>query len=210
MLKMSSSKLIRLSGLAALVGGALLVVLNILETVFFSGQTESASAATGAWMSVEVAMIVAEILLTLGLIGLYLCQADQTGSLGLIGFVVAVTGTVMASGTDWSAAFFAPWLADTSPEILDSDPSGVFIAGIMLTFLLLVLGYLLFGLASLRAKVLPGGASVLLMVGAVVFLVLSLINIPFEAVIFGLAMAWMGYAVWSGAGEPELKAAPAV
>ena len=125
---MSSSNLIRWSGLAALVGAVLLVVLDVTEFVLFSGQPESVAAATNAWVVVQVSFMASTVLVILGLTGLYARQAEQAGTLGLIGFLVALTGEVMIAGDDWGAAFLAPWLAETAPEVMDAEPSGVVIA----------------------------------------------------------------------------------
>jgi hypothetical protein len=49
------------------------------------------------------------------------------------------------------------------------------------------------------------------MVGAVLALVLALLELPFEAVVLGVAAAWMGYALWSHATEePSLIAEAAM
>jgi hypothetical protein len=202
---MSSSTLFRWSGLASLVGGVLLVILSIAESVLFGGQSDSATVMSSAWIVVEVAFVVVEILLITGLVGLYARQAEQTGILGLVAFLLALTGTVLISGVDWSAAFLAPWLAEIAPpEVLDAEPAGFFIVGILLTLVLLALGYFLFGLASLQAKVLPRYASVLLMVGAVLILVMGFLEIGFDLLVLGVAFAWMGYGLWSEpVAEPE-------
>jgi len=206
---MSSSNLIRWSGLAALVGSVLLVVLDVAEFVLIGGQPESVAAATSALTIVRVSYIMAIALITLGLVGLYARQAEQAGSLGLIAFLVAFIGTLMVAGAQWSAAFIGPWLAEVAPELLDSEPSGVLIAGFMLSFALLALGWLLFGLASLRARVLPRGAAVLLMVGAALFFVILILELPASTLVLGVALAWMGYALWTGAGETAVQPRPA-
>ena len=108
---MSSSNLIRWSGLAALVGSVLLVVLDVVEFVLVGDQPDSVAAATSAWVILQVSFIVAIVLISLGLVGLYARQAEQAGTLGLIAFLVAFIGTVMTSGAQWSTAFIAPALA---------------------------------------------------------------------------------------------------
>jgi hypothetical protein len=198
---MSTSNLIRWSGLAALVGSVLLVVLDVAEFVLIGGQPESVAAGTSTLIIVRVAFLVSIVLMILALVGLYARQAEQAGTLGLIAFLVALTGTAMAFGLQWSAAFIGPWLAEAAPELLDTEPSGLLAAGFMLSFVLLALGWLLFGLASLQARVLPRGAAALLIVGAVLWFVTLLLDIPGSGVVFGAAVAWMGYALWSGTGE---------
>jgi membrane protein implicated in regulation of membrane protease activity len=63
-----------------------------------------------------------------------------------------------------------------------------------------VLGGLLFGLATLRAGVLPRWAGGLLAFAAVSVLAAPLLGHPRDrtlAVPMGLALAWLGYALWS-------------
>jgi hypothetical protein len=198
---MSSSNLIRWSGLAALVGGVLLAVLEVAEFVLIGGQPESVAAGASALIIVRVSFLVAIALIILALVGLYARQAEQAGTLGLIAFLVAFIGTVMVFGAQWSTAFIGPWLAEAAPELLDTEPAGLMSAGFMLSFLLLALGWFLCGLASLQARVLPRGGAVLLMVGAVLLFVALLLEFPGSTVVFGAALAWMGYGLWSGAGE---------
>jgi hypothetical protein len=207
---MSSSRLTRWSGLAALAGGGLFVILAIVEPLVLGNQPYSEAAATGTWIVVQGAYIVAAVLIGLGLVGLYLYQAQQAGTLGLIAFLVTFIGSMMAAGSSWSETFFGSWLANAAPELLDADPTGALIAGILLSYVLFALGWLLFGLASLRAEVLPRGAAILLMIGALLFAVVSVLDLPFAGVLYGAAVAWMGYGLWSGtADKPSLIAEPA-
>ena len=82
-----------------------------------------------------------------------------------------------------------------------------------------VLGGLLFGIATLRAGILSRWAAGLLAVGAVAPFVLAMLPHPLDrtfAVPTGLALAWLGYALWSerreqaaepvpGRGSPQLR-----
>ncbi|HZD57688.1 MAG TPA: hypothetical protein VE136_13225 [Anaerolineales bacterium] len=68
------------------------------------------------------------------------------------------------------------------------------------------LGWFLIGLASLQARVLPRGPAVLLVVGAVLHFVILLLEIPGYSLVFGAALAWMGYALWSETGAPAMTA----
>jgi hypothetical protein len=206
---MSSSYLIRWSGLAALVGGVLLIGENIAEFIFYGDQPESVVALTNAWVILSVLALVGVVLIFLGLVGLYARQAEQTGTLGLVAFLVAFTGTAMLFGFAWAGAFVVPDLAEAVPDFLDAPDAGILMVGVLLTFGLFALGWLLFGLASLQTKMLPRGSAVLLMVGAVLAFVLLFFELPFFIVVFGAALAWMGYALWAGAGEQATEPQPA-
>jgi hypothetical protein len=202
---MSTSYLIRWSGLAALLGGALFALLDVAEFVLFNGQPQSAVAATGTWGIVQVFYIVACVLISLGLVGAYTRQARGGGTLGLAAFLLALTGTIMVAGAEWSAAFIAPWVAKVaSPEVLDAEPTGMLAAGVLLTFILFGLGWFLFGLVLLQTGVLSRGTALAIMIGAILVVVLGLLGLPFNSVVFGVALAWMGYVFWSDSGEEIL------
>jgi hypothetical protein len=187
--------------MAALVGGVLLVVLEVIDFALFGGQVDSVSAATSAFLILYTAYLVSIVLIFLGLLGLYAHQAEQVGTLGLIAFLVAFIGMLMMYGLQWSTLVFGVWLADVAPEIFDLEPTGVAASMFFITLVLFALGWLLFGLVSLQAKVLQRGASILLMVGSVAVLVGFMFEIPVSTIVFDAALVWMGYALWSGTGE---------
>jgi hypothetical protein len=69
-----------------------------------------------------------------------------------------------------------------------------------------ILGYILFGVASMRAGVLPRWAGLMLIIGSSFFLIsetglvggtLSHVIVTVGDVMFGLGLAWMGYTLWS-------------
>ena len=203
---MSSSNLIRWSGLSALVGGALMIASDVINAVLFPGEQGSQVMLTSTWFIVQILGLVALVLITLGLVGLYACQAQQAGSLGLIAFVIAFAGMLMVFGLLWGEPFLGPLVAEQAPGLLSAAPSGALAVGSILSFVLFALGWLLLGLASLRAGTLPRGAAVLLIVGALLSFVLTSLDLPLWSVVLGAAVIWMGYALWSGTGAPALVA----
>jgi hypothetical protein len=118
---------------------------------------------------------------------------------------LAFSGTLMAFGLLWGEPFLGPGLAESAPEALEVEPTGVLVAGLLLTFVIFTLGWFLFGLATIRANLLPRAAAVLLMVGAVLFLLLSLLELPLWSIVLSIAIAWLGYALWS---SPEPVSVP--
>ena len=85
-----------------------------------------------------------------------------------------------------------------------------------LTGPLYILGGLMFGIATFRARILPRGAAVLLALGTVlapVAAALSLSAQPKIAIPTGLALAWLGYALMTerrtSAGEQHDEAVEA-
>lgn len=193
---MSSSNLIRWSGLAALIGGLMIAILEVFEYVLYGGEPDSAAAATGTFLTIYVLYMVAIVLIFLGLVGLYARQAEKAGTFGVIAFVAAVIGMVMMSGLQWSVLTFGAWLAEIAPEIFDSEPTGIAATMFMITLALFVLGWILFGIASLRASVLNRIAAVVLIVGSVWLFVAFMVELP-ATVIFAIGFAWLGYSLWS-------------
>jgi hypothetical protein len=94
---MTSSELIRWSGLAAIAGGVSLVIAEFVTLSFF-GYDFSRTATTGTYALYSVLIMIAGVLLPLGLVGLYAKQSEASGPLGLVGFVVAFAGTVLVAG----------------------------------------------------------------------------------------------------------------
>jgi hypothetical protein len=187
---MSSSDLIRWGGLAALVGGVLFVVAELLILPTLNVETLSETATTASFAIQQWAYLLGVVFVLLGLLALYVRQSEAAGALGLIGFLVAFFGTVLAAGFFWASAFIAPALADVAPEFLDEGPP----PGFFLTAIAFVLGWLLFAVGTLRARIFPRAAAILLIVGAVAIVV----PLPFTFVVFAVAVAWLGFALFTG------------
>ena len=180
---MESSNLIRWGGLAAVVAGALFVIINLTTVLILGlgqGQLEL--------LVRTVLSPVAGALLLLGLVGLYARQLEVVDIVGLIGFLLAFFGTVLAlAGNVWAS---------------------------MLGYL----GWALFGVSSWQARIYPPTAAILLVIGAVLtapfsaFVVNRLGDIFVYAgigasTIFGIAIAWLGFALFTGRGEEARRAA---
>jgi len=138
--------------------------------------------------------LLAGILLLVGLAGLYSRQLEDGGLLGMVGFLVAFCGTVMAVGVFWADAFIAPSLAQEELRLLDAAPPRALAAGFTLSYGSVALGWLLFGVATLRTGLYPRAGGVLLIIGAV----LTWLPLPLSGVPFSVAVVWMGYVLFSG------------
>ena len=200
---MSSSGLIRWSGLAAMVAAALLVVGDLLNlTVLFSSEPFSEEAQSGSYLFRQVLFLLGVMLLLLGLVGLYTRQSQAAGTLGLVGFLVAYAGTVLVAGFLWASTFITPALATEVPEFLDAGPPPGFFPALITCGV----GWLLFGIATLRARVYPRWATILLMVGAVIFVV----PLPLAGIVLSVAVGWLGYHLLTGGEAAELRTSPRV
>jgi hypothetical protein len=140
----------------------------------------------------SVLYLAAFCVLMFALIGVHGRQAYAAGRLGTFGFSAALLGTTMLGGDLWFESFAVPWLAEGPlPEVLSSDPSLLFALGAISSYWLFAIGWVSFGVASLRARVFPVWISVFIVVGGIAGYqaLLSPWGIP-----LGLAIATLG--VW--------------
>ena len=190
---MSSSSLIRWAGLAAVLSGVSSVIGDLLGLTVDLESAESA--ATTPYVLIFVLYLLGTVLLLLGLVGLYAGQSEAAGVLGLVVFLVAFLGTALFSGAVWFELFITPSLAAEAPELAEAELG---LAGFVVSFLLVVLGWLLFGAATLRARVYPRPAAVLLIVGALI----SFAPVPLSGIVLSVAVAWLGFVLFTGRGGP--------
>ncbi len=187
---MSSLRLIRWGGLAALLSGALLLVSDVLEFFVLDLGYFGATPDSGIYVVVAGLFLLATLLASLGLVGLYAGQVEASGSIGLLGFLLAYAGTVLVSGVFWAQALFVPLLTEAAPESLYYEGTARWLDfGFVGSFSLFALGWLLFGVATLRARIYPRWAAVLLMVGVV----LVVLRLPVTSAVFDTALAWLGF-----------------
>jgi hypothetical protein len=131
----------------------------------------SEAAGSGRFTVATVSALVVLVLLSLGLVALYLRQEHVLGVFGTVAFVLALMGTVLAAGGAWDQVFTVPYLANEAPAVLDGETSGSLLAGFFLSYAIFALGWALFAIATRRAGVLPRGASTVLLVGSILALV---------------------------------------
>lgn len=201
---MSSSDLIRWFGLAAMGGAVSLVIASLSEVGIFAAGGFSEAITTGAYAYTfySVLLLVAGVLLPLGLVGLYFRQADVAGPLGLVGFLIAFVGTVLVAGYAWASTFIAPALVTEAPEFLDAGPP----PGLIPSFVIFGVGWLLFGIAMLRGRIYPRWAAILLIVGAVIFI----FPLPLADIVLAVGVAWLGFHIFKGRDAAEAQRPPRV
>ena len=171
---MMASSLIRWGGLAALVAGVLFVIVNLLTLLVFFQGSGAGFTSFGSLLRSTIAPIAGALLL-LGLVGLYVYQSEATGIPGLISFLAAFLGTVLAQS-------FAPVILLAS---LGWALFGVSClrAGLYprIPAILLIIGAV--GTGLVRAIASAGPGIVLAYVGA--------------DIILNVAIAWLGFVLFT-------------
>ena len=89
------------------------------------------------------------------------------GRFGLIAFLFAVLGVMTQGGNIWFDGFAAPWLAQVLPQAFTAPKTLPLQIGGLLSYVLFALGWVLYGLAALRARAVPVGLALALVVGGV-------------------------------------------
>ena len=175
-------------------GGVLLIIgdLIISFAVDFENLAETAPTASHAF--VFVLYLLGSVLVSAGLVGLYVRQSEAAGVLGFVGFAAAFLGTGLYVGASWAELFIAPLIANEAPEMFDAPGPPL---GLLVTFIGGAVGWLLFGVATLRARVYPRIAAVLLMIGAVISALP--LNLP-TGIVLDVAIAWLGFSLLTGRG----------
>ncbi len=219
---MSTARLIRWSGPIAILGGVLFPVAAIIHPA----SEDIAAVMLPSWVPAHLLGWVSVMLIHFGLIGLYARQAEKAGWLGLVGFVLAFVGGAFATQLWYEAFKDLPLIAARAPAAFDQAMMPPSLAPILLILLVLgfILGHILFGLATMRAGVLPRWSGLLVATGMAIFffatVVLFLLGGPLPPVVghsieivgdaaFGLGVAWMGYALWSAKGVAATQVSPA-
>ena len=205
-MKMTSSSLIRLAGLSALLAGICYVFVGVVHP-----PNLASSVTTARWAIVHVVACAMSFFGVLGLAGLYARQAHKSGRLGLAGFVMLSLWFVLIMGFTFVEAFILPKIATTDPTLVAAwmgmlvGPATKMDLGALpalwtLTAPIYIVGGLAFGIATFRAGILPRGAGALLAIGTALAPVAALLpngSQPKIAVPVGVALAWLGYALWS-------------
>ncbi len=175
---MSSSDLIRWGGIAAMAGGVVWVISGILAIVY---QGEHAPGTFADYL-VEGTFAVGLVLTVVGMVGLHALQKESYGRIGRAGFytvVVASLGQVLGTVVLLAGSAALAWL--------------VFPVGV----LAVLVGFVLYGAATLQARVLPRWCGVGLIVGWPVAIALGLYG---GNIVFGLFWLALGYVLWAWRG----------
>ena len=216
-MKPTASKLIRWAGLSAMVAGIIYVVIQPVHP-----PDVLASVTTARWAIVHSFGVAMCFLGLLGMAGLYARQLKETGWLGLAGYLLLSLFLALNLAFQFIEAFISPLLATAAPKLAEGllglssrHASEVNLGALPTVYALLavpyILGGLLFGIATFRAGILPRWAAGLLAVAAAVTPAAALTGHPLDrafAVPVGIALAWLGFALWSERRERAAQPVP--
>jgi len=212
----TTATLMRLAGLSAMLAGLCFLVIGIFHPV------NEPSAVHATWVNVHIAATALGFFGLFGMAGLYARQVEESGWLGLAGFLLFTVWMTLVCGFSFVEAFILPRLTTASPAFIaawmgmfSGAPSPIDL-GVLPTLWnisgpMYILGPMLFGIATFRARILPRWAGLLL--------ALNIVWVPLGAIVppayqpkimlpVGLALAWLGYALFSERREKASELAP--
>ena len=188
---------------------------------FFHPLNELLAVTTTRWAIVHILASAMCFFVLLGMAGLYARQAEKSGWLGLAGFFLYSLSWVLTLPFTFVEVFILPRLATQAPTFVQgflgafsssADPNFALLANLWsITGVLYILGGLVFGIATFRARILSRWAAGLLVVGSVLSPMATLLPHTYEplvAVPVGLALAWLGYSLWSERRAPVPEPCP--
>ena len=154
-----------------------------------------------------VAYLLGFIALMLFIVTSHAWQERQSGRLGVVATVTALVGTMIMGGDLWFETFAVPWLADQAPSSLSTEPTVILALGAISSYLLFAVGWILYGVASYRARVFPRVISASIVLAGVVGFqaLLSPWGIPLGLAVGALGV-WMVRTQRVGATETDIEA----
>jgi len=203
---MNTRNLIRWAGISAMLAGIFYVAVGL-----FHPPNIVSSVTTTQWAIVHIVATAMCFFGLLGITGIYARQVKESGWLGLAGYLLLSLWLVIIAGFTFVEVLILPVLATTTPAFAEgwlgmfNGSAGTMDLGALpliwtLSGPIYLLGGLLFGISTIRAGILSRWAAGLLAVGTLLAPLASLLPLelqPKVAIPVGLALAWLGYALWS-------------
>jgi hypothetical protein len=205
-MKTTTANLIRWAGLPAMVAGLIFAGIQPIHPA-----DVVSSVTTSAWAIITTLKTMMCFLFLIGIMGIYARQAHKAGWLGLAGFLIFSLSWWLQTAFVFAETFILPLLVSTAPQYVDGmlglgagRASEVGLGALPLLYGLVgifyMLGGLLLGIATFRAAILPRWAGALLAATALLTPLAALLPHHIQrlaAVPMGLAIAWLGYALWT-------------
>jgi hypothetical protein len=189
---MAPTALARHAGPIAVAGGAAFALVDLARWVVQRPADFTGMLADLAFRVANGAYFVAFIGLAIALVALHERFAPRFGRYGLIAFLVAFAGTMTQGGNMWFDGFAGPWIAEVAPQAIAAEKTITLQVGAISAYLLFALGWAMFGIALLLARVVPAA----LALGVVVAGVLGFQSgLPPFGIPIGLAVAAVGVAL---------------
>jgi hypothetical protein len=213
-MKVTTPNLIRAAGLSTVVAGAIFAAILPMP---IRPPDVLASVNTSSFVVITSLMTVMSIFGLFGITGLYARQVEKTGWLGLAGYLLLTTYFALQMCFSFIEPTILPLLTSAAPAFVESALAmrsgaaasmnlGALATVYSLTSVLYLLGLLLFGIATFRARILPRWAAALLALsGPLAGILFGLLPDQLDqltAIPTGVALVWLGFSLFFERREP--------
>jgi len=172
--------------------------MEVVASIIHPQGTTSQFVLQSLWVPVHVIEYVAWMIILLGLVGWYSRFSASLGRLGTLGFLLFFFGTATGGGYALvSQALLEPYIAANSPSLEDAlSTNNGYIATFLMISLTFFVGYLLFSVAVVRARVLPRWGVWLIVLQIIGLGAISGLAIAFTAALISTALVALSIAGW--------------
>lgn len=198
---MPTSTLVRWSAPFFAIGGIGFAMFIIISNGEFTG------AALGLSMHHHVAHVshfISAMAFVFGIMGLYAAHRPTSGAFGLLAFVVAMVGDALFVATGVITAFVWRTISANAPQLV--EPNGAFfnppLPIIFIATMTFSIGMVLLAVMAIRARMLPRGGAIMIIVGALMVLLppppwgpVPYVVLDAGAVVFALGTIWLSAAL---------------
>ncbi|MCT9076616.1 hypothetical protein [Streptomyces fulvoviolaceus] len=184
-------RFIRAGTVAAVLGGLLLAVGAFLRLLPPHYEHFSDEVVTGTFAVSSALRFAGAILMTWGLVAIYARQADRAGRLGLVAVAACLANMALQGGWMFADLFIAPTFANDAAQVLDGDTPGRLAAAAIAAWFANST-FVLLGIATLKARVLPKICGIALIVAGACAMVPLPVDGPVFEVTIGIAFTVAG------------------
>ncbi len=219
-MKITTPKLIRWAGLSAMAAGIIFAGIQPIHP-----PDVLSSVSTSFWVIITSFKTVMSIFGLFGILGLYARQVEETGWMGLSGYLMISIFYTVQMCYSFAEAMILPLLTTVAPKFVESTLGmasgagsemnlGAFATVYSVLTVLYLLGLLLFGIAMFRARILPRlAAGLLALSGPLALIMVALLPHQLErlaAMPMGIALAWLGFALFTERREKVSEPVPGI
>jgi hypothetical protein len=183
---MSIATLYSLSAIAGVIAGVCIILGALLNDLLKTGRG-------------TVFNFLGALIGLFGITGFYLWQRVEFGVFGLVAYVLVFIGFALIACIDYMGTFITPGLSEEEMASLQKNSA---MMAAMISGLIMLVGEILFGIATFRAGIFPGIATVLFMIGFLatpvrpVYPIITFIGLT----VSGVGIIWWSVTLWSLAG----------
>lgn len=217
-MKITTPNLIRWAGLSAMAAGIIFAGIQPIHP-----PDVLASVNTSLFIFITSLKTIMCLFGLFGIAGLYARQVEETGWLGLAGYILLTIFYAVQMCFAFAEPLILPLLTPIAPTFVESVMAmssgtpgsmnlGAFATVYQLVSVIYLLGLILFGIAIFRARILSRWAAGLLAISgplaAIMVLLLPHQLERYAAMPMGFALIWLGYSLWSERREQALEYVP--